>query len=150
MGGLEDFYRDKPNDFHAREVADYNRRVDFIIPALQAMTAKAQHNPPASCDWVIEDGQEKVSWRLWREYENSYTINLMPDGRLVVAEGTMSGQAAPVQKVVNLRHISNVADCHSVGIGLSTMIDLARHIATVMLNFFNLPDYPVPNEFRMN
>ncbi|HEU5121388.1 MAG TPA: hypothetical protein VFT59_00955 [Candidatus Saccharimonadales bacterium] len=122
------------------QVRQYNTWARLIRELVPQMTKKAQSSPPEKCDWVYEDGQRKVSWELWREYEDSSRINLMPDGRLVSVHGEYHHRnpTGHVVRTLDLRDISHQHEVQERGLSWSSMSDLYSNIVTMGLARFGL------------
>lgn len=148
MGSLEDFYRQKQSSDEARQdaihIQQYNRWVDIVSEATRSMVHQAHSHPPKNCAWVIENGKQVVSWELFREYDDSYRFNLMPDGRLVRVHGTYNSDLRPdhVSCSITLRHISTVAEEQQRDINWSDLAELTMNIVRWGLDSFGLPSPP--------
>lgn len=147
MGNLDGYYAQRDDgkgrraeDLHIRQ---YNRWVDIVLEAAGAMARAAQSKPPQTCEWVYENGQRTASWQLLKEYDDTYRINLMQDGRLVYVQGTYYYDHQPpadhVKNTIHLRHISHQSEEQAVGVGWAALSDLCSNIVTMGLGRFGLP-----------
>ncbi|HET6746695.1 MAG TPA: hypothetical protein VFH06_01160 [Candidatus Saccharimonadales bacterium] len=147
MSSLDDYYarqdggkQERADDLHIRQ---YNRWVDIVLEAVREFARAAQTRPPATCEWVYENGQRTASWELLKEYDDTYRINLMQDGRLVYVKGSYYSLKPPpeghVTNVIHLRHISHQSEEQAVGVGWSTLSDLCSNIVTSGYLRFHMP-----------
>jgi hypothetical protein len=126
------------DDLHVRQ---YNTWAGHIRELILQMVERAKSAPPEKCEWVYENGERQVSWELWREYEDTSRINLMPDGRLVSVHGTYFSHNPTdhVLRTLDLRDISHQREEQARGIGWSTMASLYSNIVTMGLGRFKMP-----------
>lgn len=147
MSNLDDHYARQDGGKQARaenlHIRQYNRWVDIVLEATRDMTTAAHGNPPDTCEWVYENGVRTASWQLLKEYDDTYRINLMPDGRLVYVQGTYYSDQQPpadhIKSTIHLRHISHQSQEQEIGVGWSTLSDLCSNIVTMGLGRFHLP-----------
>ena len=96
------------------EIWKYNDRCDVIRHAIPLLLEAYSKKPPKLYEWIVLDGKNQVSWRLFREYDDTHRIDLLPDGRIVLVTGSYYVYTLPdcrenhVQKVIELRYITKV------------------------------------------
>jgi hypothetical protein len=146
---LNDFYRSREqgarDDALAKELRQYNTWAKHLRELIAQMTEQARTDPPVDCEWVIEDGEEKASWELTREYEDAYRISLMPDGRVVYVRGSYYGsaQAGLVLRTLELREVTSPAEYTERGISWLMMSDLFDNVISTQGHRFGItvPDH---------
>lgn len=108
---FEGYYQGRAADESAYwegvRVDQYNTWVRIILRYIPSLLAAASKNPPDSCDWVYMDSKSRVSWRIDQDYEMTWSINLLPDGRLVRVNLDRGGI---VERVITLRPIRSQAE----------------------------------------
>jgi hypothetical protein len=111
MGEFEVFYKAKEKEKLAKQVAErvlqYNIRVDVILSLIQKMLLKAEEWGVEDCDWLIQDGKDKVAWKV-HEGIWFHPIYLMPDLSCSLAFGVnlnKENESIVFKSVIYLKHI---------------------------------------------
>lgn len=131
---------DTQNTQDELRIRQYNTWVGLVRKLAEKMVRNARTSPPSTCNWVYEGGEKKVSWELWREYDDTSRINLLPAGRLVFVEGSYYSHSRPdhIARDVTLREVSRVQEQEERDIDWNILADLYSNIVTMRLSLFGL------------
>lgn len=129
---------------NALRVAQYNCWVRHVRDLTTRMVERTQSAPPESYSWVLEGGQWKASWELWRSPGDAGRINLILDGRLVTVRGTAYG-AAHAEQVLSTLPLEEIKRTEEEGqrrINWGTLAALYCNIVTIWLERLGVEPTP--------